>query len=63
MQIEVQCIKNYFNFFIAGASGKTKKKNRRSHPQNWKKISIKYLERIFVLTAIQCKCYFFANMF
>ena len=34
------------------------KRNRKSHAQNWKNIYSKFWQRIFTLSAIQCKRYF-----
>ena len=58
MQIEVQCSKNYFKFFLsqeAGAFGNKieKEQQKPCSKLNW--MYIIYLQRIFALPAIQCK--------
>ena len=55
--IEVECSKNYFNFFLPqedGASGNNiVKEPPKPHP-TFKKTSSKFLQRIFTLPAILC---------
>ena len=47
----------------AGASrNNIEKEPQKPHPKLKKYVFIKYLERVFVLPAVQCKWYSFANM-
>ena len=66
IQIEVQCRKNYLKIFLfqeAGASGNNIEKEPQKPRPKLKKYNIKYLQGIFALPSIQCKWYFFANMY
>ena len=49
IQIEVQCSKNYFKFFLlqeARAFGNNIEKDHKSHAQNWKNMCYIFTENI-----------------
>ena len=61
IQIEVECSKNYFKISFSqkvGASGNNIKKEPQKPRPKLKKYKTEYLQRIFTLPAIQCKCNF-----
>ena len=59
MQIEVECSKNYFNFFLpqeARSFGNNiEKETQEPRPKLKKNIHVIYLKVIFVLPVIQCQ--------
>ena len=66
IQIEAQCSKNDFTFFCRKKLELLKKHRKRTAeatPKNEKKFLKKKIEKIFVLSAIQCKWLFFANIY
>ena len=61
IQVEVECSKNYFKISFSqkvGASGNNIKKEPQKPRPKLKKYKTEYLQRIFTLPAIQCKCNF-----